>query len=208
MRIAAVRALVPSVALATAVLVAGVLAVPAFAQQARPGLAEVSSERGGFWLGGGLGVGVERLNLDDDGRGYSDALARPTISLRLGGTVSPALRLGGEIFAWINESGDATETISSLLFIAQYYPLGRSGLFLKGGAGIGRSAVDFDDGFGTGDTGFAGSVGAGYEIRLSRRLFLTPTVDLMQHRYGGRIESYDERILNFGLGVTYQRGRN
>jgi hypothetical protein len=203
MRIAAIRALVPLVALATAVL-----AAPVDAQQARPGLVEVSSERGGFWLGGGFGVGIERLNLDADGRGYSDALSRPTLSLRLGGTVSPALRLGGEFFVWINESGAATETISSVLLVAQYYPLGHSGLFLKGGAGIGRSAVVEVGGFGTGDTGFAGSVGAGYEVRLSRQLFLTPTVDFMQHRYGGRVESYDERILNLGLGVTYQRGRN
>jgi hypothetical protein len=47
-----------------------------------------------------------------------------------------------------------------------------AGLYLKGGLGIGRNEIDFNDGFNVGDTGFAGLLGAGYELRLGRRLYL------------------------------------
>jgi hypothetical protein len=40
-----------------------------------------------------------------------------------------------------------------------------------------------------GDTGFAGLLGAGYELRLGRRIYLNPAVDY------------------FGLGVLFQTGK-
>ena len=71
-----------------------------------------------------------------------------------------------------------------------------------------KSEVDFDDGFGLGDTGFAGLVGAGWEVRVGRRLYLNPAIDLIQHRYTGRGgDRYRERIVNFGIGVLFQSGR-
>jgi hypothetical protein len=178
------------------------------AQEPPQGLIEVSeSNRRGFWLGLGLGAGGESFDLRP-GVGYSDALYRPTVSLRLGGTVSPSLRLGGEVLSWINDVGPAVESLSSALFIAQLYPFPSSGLYLKGGIGIGRNAVDFDDGFDEGDTGFAGLIGAGYEIRLSRRFFLNPTIDLVGHRYDdGVVGDYQERLVNFGFGILLQTGR-
>ncbi len=178
------------------------------AQEPPEGLIEVSeSNRRGFWLGLGLGAGGESFDLRP-GVGYSDALYRPTVSLRLGGTVSPSLRLGGEVLSWINVVGPAVESLSSALFIAQLYPFPSSGLYLKGGIGIGRNAVDFDDGFDEGDTGFAGLIGAGYEIRLSRRFFLNPTIDLVGHRYDdGVVGDYRERLVNFGFGILLQTGR-
>ena len=176
--------------------------------QTPEGLVEVrESGRRGFWLGLGLGAGGESYDLQP-GTGYSEALYRPTVSLRLGGTVSPHLRLGGEILTWINEVGPAVESLSSALFIAQFYPFTRSGLYLKGGLGIGRNAVDFDDGYDEGDTGFAGVVGAGYELRLGRRFFINPTIDLVGHRYqNGMVGDYRERLVNFGLGILFQTGR-
>ena len=45
-------------------------------------------------------------------------------------------------------------TLAAAFFGAFSFGLG--GLYLKAGLGIGRNAVDFEDGFGTGDTGFAG----------------------------------------------------
>jgi hypothetical protein len=181
----------------------------ASAQQSPPGLVEVKEEGGrrGFWFGAGLGAGGESFDLRD-GAGYSDAFYQPTISLRAGGTVSPRLRLGGEILSWINEEGGAVESLSSLMFIAQFYPIRAAGLYLKGGLGVGRNAVDFDYGFDVGDTGFAGMVGAGYELRLSRHIYLNPVVDLVGHTYDGRAgRSYRERLVNFGLGVIIQSGK-
>jgi hypothetical protein len=176
--------------------------------QTPEGLVEVrESGRGGFWLGLGLGAGGESYDLRPS-IGYSDVLYRPTVSLRLGGTVSPHLRLGAEVLSWINEVGPAVESLSSALFIAQVYPFSGSGLYLKGGLGIGRNAVDFDSGFDEGDTGFAALVGAGYELRLGRRFFLNPAIDLVGHRYDdGMIGDYRERLVNFGLGILFQTGR-
>src|SRR5215207_8035227 len=193
-------------AAAAAILLLGGTAA---AQNAPRGLVEVSDESGrrGFWGGLGLGAGGEAFDLRD-GAGYSGELYRPTISLRLGGTPNRYLRLGGEALAWIDDQGRQTESITSLLFITQFYPAPQTGLYLKGGLGLGRSEVDFDDGFGVGDTGFAGLVGAGWEIRLGRRLYLNPAIDLIEHRYTGRGgDRYRERIVNFGFGVLFQSGR-
>lgn len=196
------------VALLTAALV--LLATDARAQEPPPGLVEVSTDveggRRGFWFGVGLGAGGE--SYERGGTGYSDLFYQPTISLRAGGTLGQRLRLGGEILSWINERGHAVESLSSALFVAQFYPLKTLGFYLKGGLGIGRNAVDFDDGFDVGDTGFAGLVGAGYELRLSRRVYLNPAVDLVGHSYDSRAGgNYSERLLNFGLGILVQTGR-
>jgi hypothetical protein len=178
-----------------------------FAQQPPPGLVEVKEgTRKGFWFGLGLGVGGESNDVGSPG--YSDLFYQPTISLRAGGTVGSNLRLGGEVLSWFDEEGDAVASLSSALFVAQFYPLGSAGLYLKGGLGIGRNAIDFNDGFNVGDTGFAGLLGAGYELRLGRRLYLNPVVDLVGHSYSGRLGGgYTERLVNFGLGVLFQSGK-
>jgi hypothetical protein len=181
---------------------------PAAAQDAPRGLVEVKEGgRHGFWGALGLGAGGEAFDLRD-GAGYSSELYRPTVSLRLGGTPNRYLRLGGEIQGWIDDQGNRTESLTSVLFITQLYPAPTQGLYLKGGLGLGRSEVDFDDGFGVGDTGFAGLLGAGWEVRVGRRLYLNPAIDLIEHRYTGRGgERYRERIVNFGFGVLFQSGR-
>ena len=180
----------------------------ASAQDAPRGLSLVrEGGRAGFWGGFSLGAGGEAFDLRD-GAGYSEELYRPTVSLRVGGTVNPNLRLGGEVLAWINERGNNTESLSSLLFVGQLYPVATTGFYLKGGLGLGRNAVDFHEGGGIGDTGFAGLLGAGWEIRMGRRWYLNPVVDLVEHRYTGRgTERYRERLINFGLGVLFQSGR-
>jgi hypothetical protein len=180
----------------------------AVAQEPPRGLVEVhDSQRHGFWAGLGVGAGAEAFDLRD-GLGYSADLYRPTVSVRLGGTPSQYLRLGGEILGWIDDQGNRTESITSVLFISQFYPAPATGFYLKGGLGLGRNQVDFDNGFGVGDTGFAGLLGAGWEVRVGRRWYLNPAVDLVQQRYTGRGgDRYRERIVNFGIGVLFQSGR-
>jgi hypothetical protein len=175
------------------------------AQEPPPGLIEVKeSGRHGLWFGLGLGAGGESNDLSG-GAGYSGAFYRPTFSVRVGGTASSHLRLGGEFLSWINEQGNTTESLSSLLFVGQLYPLQSTGLYLKGGLGLGRNAVSFYDGFNIGDNGFAALLGAGYELQVGRRVYLNPVVDLVGQSYGGRAgRSYRERLVNFGLGVLIQ----
>jgi hypothetical protein len=181
--------------------------VASVAQQPPPGLVEAKEGgRRGIWFGLGVGAGGE--SNDVGGPGYSDLFYQPTVSLRVGGTLGSHLRLGGEFLSWFDEQGAATASLSSLLFIAQLYPLSSTGLYFKGGLGLGRNAVSFDFGYDVGDTGFAGLIGAGYELRVSRRFYLNPTVDLVGHRYNGPGDfTYAERLVNFGLGVLFQASR-
>jgi hypothetical protein len=180
----------------------------ATAQEAPRGLSLVrEGNRAGLWGGFSLGAGGEAFDLRD-GAGYTEELYRPTVSFRLGGTVNQNLRLGGEVLAWINEHHRSVESLTSVLFVGQLYPSAASGLYLKAGVGLGRNAVDFDGGGGVGDTGFAGLVGAGWELRMGRRWYLNPSVDVVGHSYTGRgNERYRERLVNFGLGVVFQSGR-
>jgi hypothetical protein len=100
------------------------------AQQSPPGLVEVKEGvRRGFWAGIGLGAGGE--SNDVAGSGYSDVFYQPTVSLRAGGTVGSHLRLGGEVLSWFDEQGDAVASLTSLLFVAQFYPLSSAGFYLK-----------------------------------------------------------------------------
>lgn len=180
----------------------------AAAQEAPRGLVEVhESGRRGFWGAVGVGAGGESFDLRD-GSGYTGENYQPTVSVRLGGTLSRSFRLGGEILGWINDRRNRTESLTSVLFITQFYPAPTTGLYLKGGLGLGRNEVDFHDGFGVGDTGFAGLLGAGWEVRVGRRLYLNPAVDLVGQLYTARGgERYRERILNFGIGLLFQSGR-
>jgi hypothetical protein len=176
--------------------------------QAPRGLVEVQEGgRRGFWLGLGVGAGGESTDVDN-GPGYSSLFYQPTVSLTAGGTLGSHIRLGGEVLSWIDDQGDRVRSLSSVLFLAQFYPLRAAGLYLKGGLGLGRDAVNFDDGFRVSDTGFAALVGAGYELRLVRHVYLNPVVDLVGHTYDSRSGgSYRERLVNFGVGVLFQSGR-
>lgn len=176
------------------------------AQGRRRGIRQVEVDgRQGFWGVFEVGAGSEQVNFDNDGLGYSDALTRPVVALRMGGTVSPHFRLGGEVNAWINETSGITETVGVALFIVQAYPWRRSGLFLKGGAGLGWSTVSDNFGGSTTDGGFAANFGIGYDVRVGRRLYLVPTLNVNNYRLnGGAGGDYTERIATLGLGIAWQ----
>ncbi len=198
-----------STAAALLVLVFPVTVSSAEAQGAPPGLLEVDERRReGFWLAASVGAGRESFDVNQDGSGYGSGLTEPTVALRLGGTVNEHLRLGGEAIVWFHDVPGGTESLSSLLFVGQYYPLRRVPVFLKAGAGLGRSGVDFRDGLSVSDVGFAVAFGGGLEIPVSRRVAIAPVVDWVQQFYsGGReVVGYRERLLHVGLGVVFQTG--
>ncbi len=189
--------------------------------QRRRGLVDVSpsSERHGAWLSFGLGAGTDSYRYDTD-PSYGHSLTKPSFFIAAGGTVNPHLRLGGEINAWVNEYTDdsgygVTETLVGGLLTGQVYPVKQLGLFLKGGAGISRSAAYVSGGGygGPGETGFAYLYGAGYEAKLGRNFFITPMVSVMNHRSdpgrrsGDPLGTLHERVVTVGVSLTFQPGR-
>jgi hypothetical protein len=185
--------------------------------QRRRGLVDVSErhERHGAWLTFGLGAGRESFRLSEVPGGYSDEITKPSFWLAAGGTVNPHLRLGGEINAWVHEFDEVgehiTESLVSGMITGQVFPIRDLGLFAKGGLGISRSGSDIAGGFGTGETGFAYLIGAGYEVRLARNFFLVPSINYLQHTSTGARNDPDgtlyERVLTIGVGLTFQPGR-
>src|SRR5262245_57417900 len=92
--------------------------------------AQDAPRRKGFWIGFGLGPGVNLAqNLDDKsvwgGSGY----------LRLGGTPKANLLLGGEAIGWTVDYKDVNLSRGNVQFVMQWYPNVRSGFYLKGGIG-------------------------------------------------------------------------
>ena len=188
--------------------------------QHRRGLVDVSprSERHGAWLSFGLGAGTDSYRYDVDPN-YGHSLTKPSFFIAGGGTVNPHLRLGGEVNAWVNEYTDdtgygVTETLVGGLLTAQVYPVRELGLYVKGGLGISRSAAYVSGGgYGPGETGFAYLYGAGYEVKLGRNFFITPMVNVMNHRSdpgrrsGDLLGTLHERVVSLGVGLTFQPGR-
>lgn len=173
------------------------------------GIVELAPEptRGGFYASLGIGAGREQYKFSDQAK-FTDALTKPTIAIRLGGTPNANVRVGAELFGWGSEVEEGTESFSAALLSAQVYPSQTAGLYLKAGGGIARSGIDFNNGSSTFETGFAWTLGAGYDLPLSRSFSLGPTLDLFQGSFTKRNEpTLTERVLNIGVQVTFQTGR-
>jgi hypothetical protein len=197
--------------LATGVLAASI-AIPGHAQRHHGSrLREVPNNyRDGFWLGFNIGAGNEAFRFEDGPGDYSDDITAPTFSLRLGGTPSQNWLIGAELFAWVD--GDLNDyydeysnVLSSAMMIAQFYPFREGGLYLKGGVGVAGNHVRTisPSGFIVRDeqSGLATVFGAGLDLRVGRKISITPTLDV-HHQFFNRSE-VRERIVSLGVGLTF-----
>lgn len=174
------------------------------------GLVEVAppATRGGFFITGGIGAGGEQFKFEDESD-YSETLTKPTIMLRLGGTPSANFRVGAELFGWGSDEAEGFESFTAGLVSVQYFPIKDQGLFFKGGAGIAESGFDPDDPFerSNDETGFAWSVGAGYDFQLTRKFGIGPSIDFYRASFTMRDQpTLNERVLNIGVQFTFQTG--
>jgi hypothetical protein len=141
--------------------------------------------REGFWIGFGIGATHARIDcsscgplLPDDpwegGSGVGWYFA-------LGGTLRPNVLLGGELnlYGKRNDAQQRDATLGALSAVLQYYPLGASGFYLKGGAGLGASLMAGGGGL-IESGGWAAQGGVGYDVRIGRRFALTPFANIVQ----------------------------
>ena len=169
---------------------------------ASPLAAQRAAVHDGFWISAGLGGG---LAFGDD---YfdTDSKSGVAIDLRLGGTPSQQLLLGGELIGWGAEEGSTYVFRGALMITALYYPSARGGFYLKGSAGLAGRTIDREIPIGgdsatlTQETGGLGiGAGIGYDIQLGRNFFLTPAADFL---YSGT-EGDGASLLPFTVAATW-----
>jgi hypothetical protein len=118
-----------------------------------------AQHRKGFWIGFGIGPGWT-FSYGPNNLTYKWSSAY----LRMGGTVSSKVRLGGESLG----GSDGEQTWANGTFMAQYFPLGAIDLYAKVGAGLGvveaRRTVDEDTEQVTTKSSFGLTLGTGWEI--------------------------------------------
>jgi outer membrane protein with beta-barrel domain len=170
--------------------------------------------RDGFWINFGFGYGSAHEKCD----GCADTtIGGFTGFVRLGGTVSPHVLIGGEIIGFSHNypadtSGpSADEVLGSVTASLYYYPKPAGGFFLK--TGLGFSDFDFSVSNGGGSvTGVGAGVifGLGYDIRVGRNVSITPVADFWYGNVGdlksnGSLVNtgWKHSVASFGLGVTF-----
>ena len=135
---------------------------------------ETGNVRDGFWIGFGLGVaslGAECTSCDDSrASGLSGYV-------RLGGTVSQSVLLGGETNGWLNSDTNVDESLGFASFILMWYPSRDGDLFLKFGAG-GMTYTGVTGILELTATAPTASLGLGYEGRVGDNLSVVPFVNI------------------------------
>jgi hypothetical protein len=185
--------------------VAGCLASATVASAAHPQV------RQGFWISFGGGVGSAQISCDDC---PSDRETAAVGRVALGGTLNKNLLFGFESNLWRKEVDTDALNFYSGLATLTVYPQAASGLFLKGGVGF--SFVDFEmrDGSTTLTVDFGDGLGlmggAGYDVRVGRKISITPVVSFWYGRHGDigilgepLFSNWKHNVVDFTVNVTF-----
>jgi hypothetical protein len=165
--------------------------------------------RRGFWIWFGFGYGP--LKPSCDGCGTLNSKSSFTGHLRLGGTLSPKLLLGGDVVAWTKSESGVDDLGGNTTASLYFYPTPQSGLFLKGGVGIAIFSESVSGGGPSADgRGVGFTLGAGYDIRVGRNISITPVGNFLFGSVGDLTSSgttvvtgWKQTIIEFGLDVTF-----
>lgn len=167
-----------------------------------------STGRGPYYASFGLGLGSEAIADIGVPTPYTPSRVRPTLNIGIGANVGRALRIGFDGFAWFNILGDGgVETVTAAMIGGRVYPIPSTGLYLRAAGGFGRYGVDITDDCGcsaaiVSDYGLAYALGGGFEMPVGRGLWLGPSLEMVRVDITGP-GGYRERVLNFGLTLTY-----
>lgn len=173
---------------ALALALAAMIAIPADAQ-GNP------QTREGFFISFGFGAGSLGCDDCDD---EDERLTGINVYLRLGGTLSQRLLIGGEVNGWSKTENDVTLTVSNIGPVLQFYPSAGGGFYLKGGLGLASAsldvgAVEFED------SGIGVTLGLGWDARVGRNFALTPYLDILTSSF----DNFSVNQVAFGLGFTW-----
>ena len=162
--------------------------------------------RKGFWIGFGFGYGSS--NVSCDSCPSTSRESGGTGFIKLGGTVSDKVLLGGEINAWTKSSGGVTADLGNVSFAAYFYPQPKSGFFVKGGVGFAATRLHNSGSADANGYGFV--LGLGYDIRVGTNISITPVGNFYFGSDGDLTESgstletgWKHNIYDFGLGITF-----
>ena len=148
--------------------------------------------REGFWISFGLGPGS--LTCD----GCDDRLNGTHVYVRMGGTLSQRLLIGGELNGWSKTEGNTTLTVTNVGPVVYFYPSANGGFFMKGGLGLAAASLEIG-GFSGDETGAGITLGIGWDARVGKGFALTPYFDILASNFdGGSLNT-----VAFGLGFTW-----
>jgi hypothetical protein len=151
-----------------------VCAAPLLAQQ-KVNPAADRNPRQGFWIGFGLGAGS--VGADCSGCA-SDRTGGVSGYLRMGGTLSRHLLLGGEANGWSHSESGADESMGFGSVVLLWYPSATGAFYLK--FGLGGMTYTANTPIGKIEaTAGSGSLGLGYEFRVRRNMSLTPFLNFL-----------------------------
>lgn len=144
----------------------------------------------GFWIGFTAGVGTTHIECKSNCGAATLPQAWQSgtgsaFTFALGGTPRQNLLLGGEFGVVSRTASSSESSMGWASFIAQYYPRARSGLFLRGGVGIGLAMLEAPPLGVTGVYGVTGGGpslegGIGYDFRFGGKFGLAPMVQYVQ----------------------------
>lgn len=172
------------------------------------GLVPVSpNPREGFWIGFGLGGGSVGA---DCASCTTDRTAGVTGFLRMGGTISQHVLLGGEADGWARSESGVNETMGFGSFVASIYPSAAGAFFLQLGIG-GMTYTANGGGVKVTATAPAGSIGLGFDFRVGRMLSVTPLVNALASSAvafdvnGVKVQTsnFKLNLVHVGVGLTW-----
>lgn len=173
---------------------------------ATPLAAQHPQVRKGFWIGFGPTYGSADATCDGCVSGREGSFG---LFIKLGGTLSQKVLLGGEINSWMKDEAGVTTFMGSMAAVVYYYPIATGGLFVKGGPGVSSLQASGNgpdlEGYGWGVT-----AGVGYDIRVGRNISITPVGNFWYGQPGNIQQSgttvitgWKQNVFEFGLGITF-----
>lgn len=151
--------------------------------------------RQGFWIGFGLGY----ASLSYSCSGCSGSEGGLSGYLKMGGTVSPKLLIGGETNGWVKSQNGTTVTAGNASAAAYFFPSPSSGLFLRGGIGVATLSAS-SGGSSASQSGFGVTFGLGYDVRVGTNMSITPVAN---YNWGNLGSGVKQNIFQIALGLTW-----